>query len=551
MTANLWKSTREPFTLANAWLERCSNLHGNCRGNVQCELPTRLVAIGTLGQIKLVESTTLLTRPRYSTLSYCWGQEPFTMLAQDNLSLFQDQIPCEKLPQTFRDAIEVTQKLGLDYIWIDALCIVQSEPGCSSSDWTKEAGRMRSVYGGSFVNIAATSAMSVHEGFLDKGLRQDYHGALVARITTENSCRVQSFYSPTAHEETTFETHLASRAWAFQERVLSRRTLSFGDTGMSWECRWQTSSDFLPDGFNEWRGQQGLLPKVYPEDRPLSWTNVVMKYSRTNLTYPSDRLPALSGVASRQQAVTGGHYLAGMWRERLHEQVLWRRIVSPSTPLRARPPWRAPTWSWTSLDGGVEIASFFMDGSKQYTTLLDAWTTPAGPDPFGAVTGGELVLACSHLLQADLKVENGESKAAASALTAMGPVDVVLDCSLNTEAMEENNNLVFLLPIVYRRGSASSYVPHPQNGGRLPVSHIRGLVLRPEKNKSSSKGRFTRVGYFELKGHYLLGTMPRFGGFMEGLERTGKLTARAECIRTISVSRAKQDDDHLCVIVIE
>lgn len=472
------------------------------------------------------------------------------MLTQDNLQSFKQHIAFEELPRTFRDAIEVTRRLGLDYIWIDALCIIQSEPGSSNSDWTKEAGRMRSVYGGSFLNIAVTSAKNVHEGFLGKDLRQHYHGGLVARVTTKDSCRVQNFYAPTVHEEITFETHLASRAWAFQERVLPPRTLSFGDTGMSWECRSQTSSEFLPDGFNEWSRKQGMLPRAFPEDRPSDWTSVVRKYSKTNLTYPSDRLPALSGVASRQQAATGGHYLAGIWRERLHEQLLWR-IASP-TSRRMRPPWRAPTWSWTSVDSSVEIGSFFMDGGKQYTTLLDAWTEPAGPDPFGAVTGGELVLACSHLVEANMIVED-DGSSATRVETVMGiMIDVLADCCLETETFQKDNTLVFLLPIIYRRGSASSYVPHPRTGGRLPVSHIRGLVLLPQRNTSSSnKGRFTRVGYFELKGHPLVGTMPRFQGFMEGLERTGKSTARAECVRTIRGSRARQEDDRLCVIVIE
>lgn len=503
-----------------------------------------MVAISSLDKIRIVETATLLTRPRSSTLSYCWGQKPFTMLTQDNLLLFNQQIPFKELPRTFRDAIEVTRRLGLEYIWIDALCIVQSEPGSSNSDWTKEAGRMRSVYGGSFLNIAATSAKSVHEGFLGHDLRQHYHGGLVARVTTKDSCRVQNFYAPTVHEEITFETHLASRAWAFQERVLPRRTLSFGNTGMSWECRSQTS---------EWSEQRGMLPRVFPEDQPSDWTSVVMKYSKTNLTYPSDRLPALSGVASRQQAMTGGHYLAGIWRERLHEQLLWR-TASP-TSRRMRPPWRAPTWSWTSVDGSVEIGSVFMDGGKQYTTLLDAWTKPAGPDPFGAVTGGELVLACSHLVEASMIVAD-DGSSAAKVQTDMGIIDVLPDCCLETEPLqqEEDSTLVFLLPIIYRRGSASSYVPHPRTGGRLPVSHIRGLVLLPQYSTSSSnsnKGPFTRVGYFELKGHRLVGTMPQFQDFMEGLERTGKLTAMAECVRTIRVSRAKQEDDRLHVIVIE
>lgn len=396
------------------WLDRCSSRHERCRPRVHSELPTRLVAIGNLDDVKLVESETIRATPRYATLSYCWGREHFTILTRDNLQLFYNHIPLKELPRAFTDAIEVTRELGLEYIWIDALCIIQDEAGRQNSDWSKEAGRMRSVYGGSFVNIAASSATSVHQGFLRKGLRPYYHGGLVAGIASEEGCRVQNFSYPT--EETFFDTHLASRAWAFQEKALPPRTLSFGDTGLTWECRSQVSSEFLPDGFKGWRGMRGMAPFLVPEDQPLRWTDVLEKYSKADLTYGPDRLPALSVIASRQQVVTGGQYLAGMWMKDLNTQLLWRI----EGLRRSRPAWRAPTWSWTSVDGSAVCGVWVQPVCREYIKVLDAWTEPAGPDPFGAVAGGQLTLACSHLIRGDLMAGYGTS--AGEIRTDMGTI---------------------------------------------------------------------------------------------------------------------------------
>lgn len=111
-------------------------------------------------KLRLVSTDSWTAMPQYATLSYCWGSEAFTMLTPANVSMFFDDIPSAQLPTVFRDAISLVRDLGLQYIWIDALCIIQDP--VDKTDWAREAGRMRSVYGRSTVNIAATGATSVH-----------------------------------------------------------------------------------------------------------------------------------------------------------------------------------------------------------------------------------------------------------------------------------------------------------------------------------------------------------------------------------------------------
>lgn len=115
------------------------------------------------------------------------------MLTRDTLESFLDYIPREKLARTFKDAIDATRQLGLDFVWIDALCIIQKEPKDLDSDWAKEAGRLSSVYGGAFVTLAASTATSVSEGFLRRP--QIHQGSFFASVNTSEYCRVQNFHS--------------------------------------------------------------------------------------------------------------------------------------------------------------------------------------------------------------------------------------------------------------------------------------------------------------------------------------------------------------------
>lgn len=214
--------------------------------------------------VRLVVTASLPALPRYATLSYCWGREEFSKLNQGNMNLFFDHISPETLPQTFNDAIHAARQLGLEFIWIDALCIIQEQ--ITNRDWEIEAGNMKSVYGGDFINLAASDATSVRQGFLER--TKYLRGGFVARLTTREYCTVHMFHDLHFYEDATAETHLAGRAWTLQERLLPPRTIYFGANGVFWECRSQISSEFLLDATAPSLFTQLLLR---PEKEPWKW----------------------------------------------------------------------------------------------------------------------------------------------------------------------------------------------------------------------------------------------------------------------------------------
>jgi hypothetical protein len=144
---------------------------------------------------------------RYVALTYCWGKTQNFITTLENLEGLKERIPWEKLPQTIKDAITVTRRLGIRYFWVDALCIIQDSP----EDWEAESMRMADVYGGAFLTISAASGPDVH------------HGLTRQTVGSKPEYPLQS-------------DPLYSRAWALQERILSPRILIFGSDQIYWEC---------------------------------------------------------------------------------------------------------------------------------------------------------------------------------------------------------------------------------------------------------------------------------------------------------------------------
>jgi hypothetical protein len=147
------------WSLAREWLAACNTSHQTYRPSESLQLPTRLLSIGSsdsITEIRLVESSKIATKVEYCTLSHCWGKIQITTLQRSNYDDFLKGIAISSLPKTFRDAIHAAVKLGFQYIWIDSLCIVQND----ELDWAYEALRMTSVYSGSALNLAATSAVN-------------------------------------------------------------------------------------------------------------------------------------------------------------------------------------------------------------------------------------------------------------------------------------------------------------------------------------------------------------------------------------------------------
>jgi hypothetical protein len=117
------------------------------------------------------------------------------------------------------------------------------------------------------------------------------------------------------------------------------------------------------------------------------WYRIVREYSKTSLTFTSDKLPALSGIAKFFQRTPRNTYLAGIWKAHLPVGLAWYR--SQETRLPRPEKYRAPTWSWMSMDSPVTIDQH---SASPILRILDAQTSPTTVDPTGPVSGGFLVV---------------------------------------------------------------------------------------------------------------------------------------------------------------
>jgi hypothetical protein len=203
-------------------------------------LPTRFLYVGDQKDpgyasdfVRLLYASET-SRQEYVALSHCWGdlsdeeKEGFCT-TKENCPQRQIGFKLSGLPETFQDAVKVTRELGILYLWIDSLCIIQY--GDNGKDWKSESGRMESVFSEAYCIIAATSAANSNTGFLKRDISPKY-------VYVQDASGKQ-FYISTDIDD--FDYHvgkapLNTRAWVMQEGVLARRTIHFSANQTYWEC---------------------------------------------------------------------------------------------------------------------------------------------------------------------------------------------------------------------------------------------------------------------------------------------------------------------------
>jgi Heterokaryon incompatibility protein (HET) len=342
------------------------------------------------------------------------------------------------LPATVRDAIIITRRLGLRYIWIDALCIIQDSS--DGADWLQESAKMYDIYGNAYLTIAAAGAANASDGifgkvpdgapqvdpYCDSGAEASRHHK--RRHRDRFACQL-SFDGPDGSigsvrvsiedDESGWASTrdpLHQRAWTLQERLLSPRVLIYRSTQLAWDC-WSTVinangplnpgrvwSDTANRDLVFWGLERspGITPTTGAavssspniETPPLSlWSQLVESYAYRRLTLLTDRLPALSALARLYHIKTGDVYLAGMWQKDLAFQLSWRSYhlrggePLPSSRVLA---YRAPSWSWASREGSVR---FDLKRPVDSLVILEAVIYPlSSADPFGQVIGGHLTI---------------------------------------------------------------------------------------------------------------------------------------------------------------
>lgn len=333
------------------------------------------------------------------------------------------------LPATLKDAVKVTRGLGIKFIWIDSLCIIQD----SSDDKQKELPRMADYYRNSYLTITASTGAAVNSFLKSDGLCTKHPspgipkdvvpmGLLISpifevveqkdggtnrvgtRFTRDMIC-----YTLVRKEVPYFLSmeRISTRGWTFQERVLSPRNLIFGGR-LVWQCHTtQESAGGVPywdddaptvdvralgrSLFNSYHkiGSTHIGgPSIYKEQYDL-WYRAVEEYSRRDLSVAKDKLPAISALAQVFQELIEDEYLAGIWRGDLLRGLMW--CTYPTLNLTKPDSWRAPSWSWACHDNEVSYKKMPPTYALPVARIIDSTATPlSNLLPLGEVSYGRL-----------------------------------------------------------------------------------------------------------------------------------------------------------------
>jgi hypothetical protein len=335
---------------------------------------------------------------RYIALSYCWGNHCSFRTTTSNISEMRKEIPLTSLPGTIRDAIFITRKLCIQYLWVDALCILQGRGNQvdqqALDDWQEHSAIMGDIYGNAFVTLGAAAGIHADSGiFHERKLPRYCRIPLTIQNKTEfiDLCSAENREKAKVHLSDKIQP-LYSRSWALQERALSRRFVAYQTGQIYWSC---SEEVVLEDGTAVHRHPEVLNGYSTESWSSSTWQYFVEKYSTTKATFETDKLPALSGLAKTIQQMSKDEYLAGLWKGTILDGLIW---MTRSPSLVRRPSqYRAPSWSWAALNGEVKWLEPWIadpdDDSGRYelqylSYFVDYKITPSGKNPFGEVLCG-------------------------------------------------------------------------------------------------------------------------------------------------------------------
>lgn len=294
-----------------------------------------------------------------------------------------EDIPWSSVPKTIQDAALTTLKLGLRYLWVDSMCIIQD----SEDDKTREIGQMARVYTHATLTIAARRAEDANAGFLHERSLPSGTSTMAFRCEDGQDEQVTLIFESALTDEES--ARLDTRGWVLQEYLLSRRLLVIGTWVTEWDCRQErqhrqnvdswvrdVDRDTNPfkyherwiDDIPELRDSQMLdcvaylsahpgieLPSVPDHLVQRSWEGLVERYTLRSLSKTADRPVAISAMAELFSTMyRGTEYAAGLWVKDLPESLLWK---CKATELLPRPvEYQGPSWSWTGSNGSIDYS---------------------------------------------------------------------------------------------------------------------------------------------------------------------------------------------------
>ncbi|KAF5675113.1 hypothetical protein FCIRC_7586 [Fusarium circinatum] len=405
------EGVEKAVALANRWIHSCSTSHEKCgmqpEGLDQTKtIPTRLIDVGPkdgAAPPKLV-ITNSSPEIEYLALSYAWGSgHEFAKTTASNLKEMMKHLPWGHLAKTVQDAIIFTRKLGYRYLWVDALCILQSEGPDDQrhkDDWSYEAARFGQYYENAALTIAASGAISSQQGlFLDRpALELDPQPVtLTINKISGDTTHLEVHPTSPSWELSIQNAPLLTRGWAIQERVLSRRILHFGASCLLWECSELKTTEANPNGpeprIYGYRNEEFVsvfknLQSQKQDDLITLWYQFVEVYSGTNFSFYRDKLPALSGIAKRIQSRFPQDYIAGMWESSIPQGLLWIGWGGQEPEADPSRGTNRPSWCWASPIHPITFLPIMTNFKENYLTLqVKSWSVRTN----GSQTSGQIL----------------------------------------------------------------------------------------------------------------------------------------------------------------
>lgn len=528
--------TGGPITLdlAKRWLEACVKAHPSCaRIDGEHFLPPRLLCLRN-SAVHLMETSSM--KPvihGYTALSHCWGTSSLTLkLTASNKNSLCGNIPEDILPRTFKDAVAISRALGFDWLWIDSLCILQSDTNDVGDkqhidDWLCHVAIMDQIYQNSTLNIAAAASVDTETGcFQRRSNGVQYQPCILAvpnfrsaarnghRIPVEK-CLVASPRFAARGAEFSFQ-NLDYRGWVAQERLLSRRTIHWANDQIFWECsEVSLATEALPIGIETGRISGHHPPYNWKSENVDAqhslWLRILQAYTRRRLTRSEDILPAIAGVARKTNSVLSDIYIAGHFKSHLPSSLLWT-TRSHGYATSVTHPYRAPSWSWASVESTIhwdyEERSDLIIAStieKAHIELVQSL------NPFGQVSSGFLEVCGPVSTLAN--ITRTERSIKASPINFKSP-SVHLDIDTFPDWFERKrwidpygtfdwSCVILLLVLRSMSGSEDSSV---EIGLVLAPSHYKGAA----KEIVSASKMYIRIGTFSGEGF-----RPEFEGYSD------------------------------------
>ncbi|OCL10927.1 HET-domain-containing protein [Glonium stellatum] len=392
------------FEQIQKWLKDCAH-HDSCERQMLHGLPSRVIEVSPEhdpGTPRLLATHGLVDN--YVALSYCWGPNQTCFTTKRNLNAHLQRLDMNTLSRTIQDAILVTRRMNIKYLWVDAMCIIQD----SEEDKIIELAAMCRIYQQAFITIVAANAENANQGFLS--CREPPAPATRVPFWTQDgrlgtvSLRLEGWYDDESEPVNT-------RAWTLQERLLSPRLLIYATHTLQYQCQQHTVN--LGDSINfSFGGGAWRLPSFSNlssgnrvsewdvQSAGRTWGYIISLYSQRRLSYIEDKLTALAGIAEAFSSQIQVEYLAGLWSgELLPRLLLW--MTDQTTDYSPCAIYTAPSWSWAALKSAVSFTTFYVHHAYEWYDVDDVAAKIALQStalPFGRVTAGHLRLT-AHVRQ--------------------------------------------------------------------------------------------------------------------------------------------------------